>query len=121
MSSSGLVRPSGSSARDGQVTSKAPTLDESRETVPWPPISGPSQCAFAVRVVAMSRFLRIAGASGSGAGLGAVGAGAEHLDGVGDVHESVLGGDRVRPLFHGGPRDLLGAPARAAHQMVVVL
>src|SRR6478735_5330343 len=54
MSSSGLVRPSGFSARDAQVTSKVPVLDESRETLPAPSRSEPSQWAFAIRVVAVA-------------------------------------------------------------------
>src|SRR5262245_16563720 len=65
MSSSGLVRPFGVSARDAQVTSNVASPDESSETLPPPSRSDPSQWALAVRVVAMRlplssvRFLRL--------------------------------------------------------------
>src|SRR5262249_1448707 len=52
MSSSGLVRPLGASARDSQVSSKVPSPDESRLTDPLPVASGPSQRVVAVRTVA---------------------------------------------------------------------
>ena len=52
MSSSGLVRPLGASARDSQVSSKVPSPDESRLTAPLPVASGPSQRVVAVRTVA---------------------------------------------------------------------
>lgn len=52
MSSSGLVRPLGASARDAQVSSKLPTPEESRLTEPLPASSGPSQRVVAVRTVA---------------------------------------------------------------------
>src|SRR6516225_6530199 len=52
MSSSGLVRPLGASARDSQVSSKLPSPDESRLTDPLPVASGPSQRVVAVRTVA---------------------------------------------------------------------
>ena len=63
MSSSGLVRPPGSSDREAQVTSYVPIFEESSETVPWPSMSEPSQCAFAVRVVAMTPILPHGGAA----------------------------------------------------------
>jgi hypothetical protein len=53
ISSSGLVRPFGSSARDAQETSYDPRCEESRDTVPDPLVSEPLHCALAVRVVAM--------------------------------------------------------------------
>ncbi|GAA1882912.1 hypothetical protein GCM10009736_58630 [Actinomadura bangladeshensis] len=39
-----------------------PSFEESSETVPWPSMSEPSQCAFAVRVVAMPPILPHGGA-----------------------------------------------------------
>ena len=55
ISSSGLVRPSASLARDAQVTSKVPCPDDCSVTWPAPSMREPSQCVVAFRVVAMSR------------------------------------------------------------------
>ena len=54
ISSSGLVLPFGCSARAGQLTSKLPRPDETSSTSPWPSNRDPSQCASAVRTVAMN-------------------------------------------------------------------
>ena len=53
MSSSGLVRPFGSSARDAHVTSKPPSPDDWSSTCPAPSRREPCQVVVAVRVVAM--------------------------------------------------------------------
>ena len=55
ISSSGLVRLSGLSAREAHVMGNVPTPDEASSTVPLPSKSDPTQWAFAVRVVAMVR------------------------------------------------------------------
>src|SRR5688500_6815089 len=57
ISSSGLVLPLASSVRAGQDTSKVPSPDESRVTLPAPSKRLPSQWVDAVRVVAMSTIL----------------------------------------------------------------
>ena len=59
MSSSGLVRPAGSSARDAHVTSKPPSPDDPSSTRPEPSRSDPCQTVVAVRVVAKAgpRFI----------------------------------------------------------------
>src|SRR5829696_8128015 len=54
ISSSGLVRPLGSSARDAHVTGNFPTPDDSRLTSPDPSKSAPSHRVVACRVVAMA-------------------------------------------------------------------
>src|SRR3954447_1313784 len=51
----------------------------------------------------------------------AVGAGAEDLQRVADVGETVLVGDPVGPLLDGGPGHLHGEPAAPADEVVVVL
>src|ERR1700722_16179882 len=53
MSSSGEVTPLGSADRAGQLTSKVPSPEELKDTWPLPSIRLPSQCAAALRVVAM--------------------------------------------------------------------
>src|SRR5687768_4519241 len=58
MSSSGLVRPAGSSARDAQVTSKPPRPDDSSSTRPEPSMREPCQVVVAERVVAMRATVR---------------------------------------------------------------
>ena len=65
MSSSGLVRPLGASARDSQVSSKLPSPDESRLTDPLPVASGPSQRVVAVRTVATMTSPFTAGSCGT--------------------------------------------------------
>src|SRR3954470_5652838 len=60
MSSSGLVRPFGSSARDAQVTSYVPSPDDSSVTCPEPSSNEPPHRVFAVRVVAMRGSLESA-------------------------------------------------------------
>ena len=52
ISSSGLVRPAGSSARDAHVTSKPPSPDDSSSTRPEPSRREPCQTVVAERVVA---------------------------------------------------------------------
>src|SRR4051794_26245539 len=53
ISSSGLVRPSASFARDAQVTSNVPRPEDSSVTCPFPSRREPSQCVVALRVVAI--------------------------------------------------------------------
>ena len=53
ISSSGLVRPFGSSVRDAHVTSNEPSPLDSRVTVPLPSVSGPCHSVAAKRVVAI--------------------------------------------------------------------
>ena len=55
-----------------------------------------------------------------GSPCGAVGAGAEDLQGVAHVGEAVLGGDRLGPALDGRTLDLDGAAAAPADQVVVV-
>ena len=55
-SSSGLVRPSGSSVRDAQVTSKVPSPLDSSVTRPLPSSSEPCHSPTAMRVVAIVRL-----------------------------------------------------------------
>nr|BAE95431.1 hypothetical protein [Streptomyces kanamyceticus] len=56
ISSSGLVLPFASSARDGQDTACSPMPEESKVTVPEPSVSEPSQTVCAERVVATMQF-----------------------------------------------------------------
>lgn len=53
ISSSGLVRPAGCSARDAQVTSKSSRCDDSSCTRPLPSMRDPVQVVIAFREVAM--------------------------------------------------------------------
>ena len=61
MSSSGLVRPSGSSARDAHVTLKVPMPEDCMVTWPAPSVRVPSQWEVAVRLVAIVVLLRVVG------------------------------------------------------------
>ena len=53
MSSSGLVAPSGSSVRRGQLTLTGPNVPEPTDVVPVPSARPPSHVVVAVLVVAM--------------------------------------------------------------------
>ena len=57
ISSSGLVRRRGSSAREGHETSKVPMPEDSMVTWPAPSMRVPSQWVRAVRVVVMRSLL----------------------------------------------------------------
>ena len=63
---------------------------------------------------------KIGGSGAAGRSAGAAAAGTEDLQRMAHVDETVFIGDPVGPALHGGAEHLLGAPARAAHQVMVV-